>query len=267
MLSFLNIMGLYSILGILSGTLSGLFGVGGGVIIVPTLLFSFKLLGISENLYTHMAIGTSLCTIFVIVSSSAYFHMKQTPIDTKIFLKLLIPICLGSLLGSSLSNTLPPQTLKIIFSIYILFVAYKMWHNLKIKSSPKKTSLLMYLIVGSIIGIKSSLLGIGGGTISIPFLSWRGLEMKKAIGVSVCIGIPIALIGGLASVYNGFSKENLPLYSWGYLYLPAFLGIITTGPFFARIGVKLSYSLPQKKIKKGFSLFLVLIAIKTFFAI
>lgn len=256
---------IYLGLGAVAGLLSGIFGIGGGLVIVPTLLFCFKFLNFPPEIAIHMAIGTSLSIILVTASNSVYGHHKRGAVDWKVFKKIAISLIIGTVVGSSISSLLSADLLETIFSVYLVLVSLKMFLDFKVHSEVKKTGTPMFSIVGFIIGFKSAILGIGGGTISIPFLTWRGYSMQKAVGVSAALGIPIALFGAISYMITGQSVDNLPEYSIGYIYLPAFLGVILTSSFMARVGVKLSHSLPQDKMKKGFSIFLGIVAIKIIF--
>ena len=255
---------IYIGLGVFAGLLSGIFGIGGGFVIVPTLLFCFKLLGFPPEHIMHMAIGTSLSIILVTVTNSMYAHHLNKNIYWRITKKMFFAIVVGAMGGGFVSKDLAAKTLEIIFSVYVSLVSIKMLMDVKVERYLKPTKDFQYWIVGFIIGFKSTILGIGGGTISIPFLTWRGLPMKKAVGISASLGIPIALAGVASYIYNGMKLTNLPEYSMGYVYLPALIGVVLTSSFFARIGAKLSHNLDQQKLKKAFALFLMLIALKIF---
>ncbi|EQC45730.1 sulfite exporter TauE/SafE family protein [Bacteriovorax sp. Seq25_V] len=253
---------IYIGLGIFAGTLSGIFGIGGGLVIVPTLLFCFKILNFPEEYAMHMAVGTSLSIILVTVANSMYGHHKNSNVDWSIVKKIFISIVIGAFVGSFVSKDLAADTLEVIFSIYVVVVSLKMFSDIKVERELKPTSMTLYSVVGFIIGFKSALLGIGGGTISIPFLTWRGQPMKKAVGVSAALGIPIALSGSASYILNGYGNPNLPEYSLGYVYLPALVGVVLTSSYFARVGAKISHRLPQAQMKKGFAIFLMIVAIK-----
>tara|TARA_R110002072_G_scaffold1989_2_gene16368 strand:- start:83062 stop:83856 length:795 start_codon:yes stop_codon:yes gene_type:complete len=253
---------IYIGLGIFAGMLSGVFGIGGGLVIVPTLLFCFKLLNFPEEYVMHMAIGTSLSIILVTVTNSMYGHHLNKNVDWKIVRKIFTSIVIGAFVGGFVSKQLAAHTLEIIFSIYVVLVSAKMFADIKVERDLKPTSNILYSAVGFIIGFKSTILGIGGGTISIPFLAWRGLPMKKAVGVSASLGIPIALAGATSYIYNGYANPALPEYSLGFIYLPALFGVVLTSSYFARVGAKLSHKLPQQKLKKAFAFFLLIVAIR-----
>jgi len=258
---------IYIFLGIFAGTLSGIFGIGGGLVIVPTLLFCFKLLNFPQEHIMHMTIGTSLAVILVTVTNSMYGHHLNKNIDWKIVKKIFIFLVVGAFGGGFVSKSLDTFTLELIFAVYVVLVSLKMFSELKIERELRETSNTLYGVVGFIIGFKSTILGIGGGTISIPFLTWRGHPMKTAVGVSASLGIPIALAGVSSYIYNGYALESLPENSLGYVYLPAVIGVVLTSSYFARVGAKLSHKLPQEKMKKGFAVFLMIVAVKMIYGL
>lgn len=253
---------IYVLLGIVAGTIAGLFGIGGGLIIVPILHYSFVTLGFPKELVMHMSLGTSLSTIFITGMSSVYSHHKLGSIDWVAFKKLLGGVILGTFIGGRLTGLVSGRSLEILFIVYVSVVAVKTWIDAHLEAHRKSTTSIMFNSVGFIIGFKSALLGIGGGTISIPFLTWRGFPMKQSVGISATLGLPIALVGAASYIYNGYSIPNLPAYSLGYIYLPALIGITSASSFFARLGAKLSHKFPQDKMRKGFAMLLIAIAIK-----
>ncbi len=266
-MSIIIIISAYLLLGFAVGFLAGLFGIGGGLVIVPTLLFSFKLQGISNEFIMHQAIATSLGIIFFNVSSSLFFHNKKQTLKKDIFFKLAIPTGVGSLLGGYLSTYLNHSTLKLLFVIYVAIVSIKMLIDRSDSSEEKCTSNLLYTFVGLIIGIKSSILGIGGGTISIPFLTWRGFHLKTAVSISAALGIPISIMGVGSYIYNGLGVAGLAPYSFGFLYLPALIGCLFTIPFGANLGTSYSHKTSQRKLKKIFGIILMIVVIKSLFDI
>lgn len=255
----------YLLLGLISGTLAGFFGIGGGVILVPTLLLCFKFLNFNNDIIMHMALGTSLSCILFNSLNSTFAHHKNNNVDWHIFFKLLPGIIIGVILGALLSDSLSSRSLEIIFAIFLTAVLIKMSFKLPSNPEQKHINLLTYIVTGSIIGFKSAILGIGGGTISIPFLVWTGKKMKKAVGVSASIGFPISLFGTLSYIYNGFHQQNLPQYSLGYIYLPAFISIALLSTFSTRLGVKLAHSVSQERIRVLFVIFLLVITTKTYY--
>lgn len=260
---------IYIFLGMFVGLLSGLFGIGGGLVIVPILSYVFTILDFPSSIIMHMAIGTSLSIILVTVSFSSFHHYKRGGIDFEIYKNLFFFVIIGTLGGGFLSRFLSTKILEVIFAVYVLVVALKMFFDSSKTMKPKETSISLYAAVGVLIGLKSAILGIGGGTISIPFMSWRGVEMKKAVGISAALGIPVAIFGASSYIFNGIdkSKDILPLYSVGYVYLPAFFSVSLLSSFFSRFGVRLSYYFSQKKLQILFASFLVLVLLKSIYVI
>lgn len=253
---------IYLVLGVFTGLLSGIFGIGGGLIIVPTLLACFKFLGFPQEYVMHISVGTSLAIILVTVSNSTYGHHLNKNVDWSISKLMMLPIVIGAVVGSMVSKNLETKTLEIIFSAYVILVCIKMFTEVKMEREVRSKNNFLYRMVGFIIGFKSIILGIGGGTISIPFLTWRGHSMKNAVGISASLGIIIAISGAATYIYNGLGITELPEYSLGFVYLPAFLGVILTSFYFARVGAIISHRLPQKHLKFIFAIFLLIVAAK-----
>lgn len=252
---------LYLLVGAFVGTLSGLFGIGGGVVIVPILLFLFQKQGFSPDIRMYMALGTSLATIVITASASTLRHYNMGNLLFDITKRFLIPMIIGISAGAYLVNIVEAQTLEFIFICYLYLVSLKMIFYKSKVEEPKDTSTLLFNFTGFIIGLKSSILGIGGGTISVPFLTWRGYQMKNAVAISASLGIPIALFSSSFYVYNGLGKAT-PDYSLGYIYLPAFFGISIASFFFTKLGAKISSVANQAILKKFFALLLIGIAVK-----
>ncbi len=255
---------IYILTGALTGFLSGLFGIGGGLLLVPVLAYSFELLQLPAEHIMHMAVGTSLAIIIVSVSSSSFFHYKINKLDTTTYLKLALFTAIGSFSGAHIASYISNSALKLVFTIYVSLVSIKMiFYTGKENKFVKATPTIIYNFVGLIIGLKSSILGIGGGTISIPFLIWRGHRMIDSVGISAALGIPIAIIGSLTYMYIGVNKGIDIQYAIGFIYLPALLCSAFAIPIFSKIGTRLAHRLDQKKLKKVFGMILIPIAVKS----
>ncbi len=256
----------YLVLGIFVGFLSGIFGIGGGVVLVPILVLVLETIGTNPEVVMHLALGTSLSCIFVNSLNAVATHRKNNNLDTQIFKKLIIGIIPGSILGSFIAGILSSHTLEVIFAIFLTFVIINMGlKSLKRKEQEKRNlPILLYAFVGLVIGMKSAILGVGGGTISIPFLTWTGEKMKKAVGVSASIGLPISFFGMLTYIFNGLGNRDLPAYSLGYVFVPAFLGIACTSWYFARLGANISNNISHKKLTWAFIVFLIVITAKAY---
>ncbi|MFT5880000.1 MAG: putative membrane protein YfcA [Moritella sp.] len=256
---------LYLVLGAAAGLIAGLFGVGGGLIIVPALIFSFSLQGLSADVLTQVAIGTSLATIVFTSLSAIKTHHSKGAIDWPLVKRLTLGIVAGVVLGSLLADYLPGELLQTIIGIYALIVAVQMGFDLKPKADhvlPKGAGLS---VAGGIIGFISALFGIGGGSLTVPYLSWCRVEMRNAVATSSACGLPIAVVGLFSYMMTGWGKAGLPEYSLGYIYLPAFFGIIITSTLFAKQGAKLAHLLPSHVLKRYFAILLLCVAIKFIF--
>ncbi len=252
----------YLILGALAGTLAGLFGIGGGLIIVPALVYSFQLQGVAPEILTHLAVGTSLATIVVTSTSSIKAHHAKGAVQWPIFVLLASGILLGSWLGVLTAIQMSGPTLQRVIGIFALTVAVKMWFGFKIREGHAIPAKPVMILAGSIIGWASSIFGIGGGTMSVPFLRKCHLTMGKAVATSAACGLPIAIMGTSANIFLGHGNPLLPEMSTGFVYWPAFLGIVLTSMFCARFGADLAHTLPSEKLQKMFAVFLMIVGLE-----
>lgn len=253
---------IYLFAGTIAGILSGLFGVGGGLIIVPILSLVFTGLAFPQEHIMHMALGTSLATIIFTAISSARAHHNNANVDWSVVGRIAAGIVCGTLLGSILAASLQTAWLKAIFAVFVFVVATQLILN--ISPNPKRglPGLLGMGLAGTIIGTISSLVGIGGGSLSVPFLIYCNIPVKKAIGTSAATGLPIALSGTLGFVLNGWNTPQLPAYSLGYVFLPAMTGIALASALTAPLGAKLAQRLPAITLKRAFAILLYLIGFK-----
>lgn len=253
---------LYLLAGALAGLLSGLFGVGGGLIIVPILVALFSLQHFTDAHIMHLALGSSLATIVVTSLASARAHHRCDNVDWAVVGRITPGIVLGTLLGSQLATCLDSDGLKAIFAIFVLAVATQMLLNLRPNPHRQLPGSLATSFVGGIIGVVSSLVGIGGGTLSVPFLLYCNTAIHRAIGTSAAIGLPIALAGATGYVLAGWGQTNLPQYSLGFLYLPAVAGIAIASSLTAPFGVMLAQRFSAKGLKRLFAILLYGIGVK-----
>jgi uncharacterized protein len=253
---------IYLLAGALAGLLSGLFGVGGGLIIVPILTFVFASMAFPEQHIMHMALGTSLATIVFTSISSARAHQQHLNVDWMVVRRISTGIVLGTLLGTALAASIQTLWLKVIFAIFVFAVATQLILDLRPDAKRSLPGTLVTNLVGAMIGVVSSLVGIGGGTLSVPFLIYCNTAVKRAIGTSAAIGFPIAVAGTLGFVYQGWMNKQLPTYSLGYVYLPAVIGIALMSTLTAPLGARLAQHLPANVLKKAFAVLLYLISLK-----
>ncbi len=256
-------MALYAFFGLIAGMLAGLLGIGGGLVIVPILVYMFNLQGFPAEHIMHMALGTSLASIMFTSVSSAMSHHRHGAVNWDIVKKVTAGIILGTWLGSFVAAKIPTHVLQLIFSCFIFYVASQMILSTKktLGSKPLPKTLGMNA-AGLGIGLISSLVGIGGGTISVPFMLYHSVEMRKAIATSAAIGMPIAISGCIGYFFNGFSARNLPEYSFGFIYLPALIAIVLCSTLVAPLGAHLAHTLPVPKIKKLFAMLLLFVGVR-----
>lgn len=251
---------LYILLGGVAGVLAGLLGIGGGLVIVPVLTIMFTSFGMNEAYILHMALGTSLTSIIFTSISSMLAHHKREAVIWPTVLRITPGIIAGTLAGSWLASMLSTNFLKIFFSIFLFYVATQMLLGIKPKPARTIPKAPGMFAAGSIIGVFSSLVGIGGGSLSVPFLIWCNTKMHKAIGTSAAIGFPIAIAGAAGYIMTGIGIEGLPKYSLGFVNLTALLGIVTASMACAPLGAKLAHNLPVDKLKKIFAGLLYILA-------
>lgn len=253
---------LYLAAGALAGLLSGLFGVGGGLIIVPILVTIFTLLHFPEAHIMHMALGSSLATIVITSVASARAHHRRHNVDWAVVLRIAPGIVVGTLLGSVVATHLHSDWLQRIFAIFVLAVATQLLLDLRPDPHRQLPGNIGTGLVGGVIGIASSLVGIGGGTLSVPFLIYCNTAIHRAIGTSAAIGLPIALAGATGYLLTGWGLVDLPRYSLGYVYLPAFLGIALASGLTAPLGAMLAQRFSAKGLKRLFAFLLYGIGVK-----
>jgi len=250
----LAIILLYGITGIVAGFLAGLFGVGGGLIIVPALLYCFSLQCFDPAVSMHIAIGTSLATIILTSISSARAHHSHGAVQWPVVKRMVFGIFLGAFLGAVLANNLKAEVLKTFFAVFEIFVGVKLLTDFK--SQELESYLPSNLVLTSVaifISIVSALVGIGGGTLSVPFFRWRGFSIQHAIATSAALGLPIAIAGTLSFMWTGAGHLLLPEYSLGFVYLPAFFAIGMLSIFFAPLGARCAHALPASTLQKVFA--------------
>jgi len=254
--------GLYLGVGALVGVMAGLLGIGGGIVIVPLLSVSFGVLGLSSDNLHHLALGTSLATIMFTSVASFRAHHAKGGVAWPVVRRVTAGIIVGTLAGSWVAAQLSTRFLKGFFVVFLYYVAVQLFLNFKPKAHRDLPGWFGCTLMGLVIGGISSLVGIGGGTMSVPFLLWCNVDMYVAIGTSAAIGFPIALAGAVGYLLNGVGVAGLPPYSLGFIYLPALVGIALASSLTAPYGVRLAHRLPVGTLKKSFAVFIVLMATK-----
>ncbi|AZT82947.1 sulfite exporter TauE/SafE family protein [Marinobacter sp. NP-4(2019)] len=261
-MTLLSVFGLYLALGAFAGTLAGLFGIGGGLVIVPVLIFSFGLQGISTEIAAHMAVGTSLATIVFTSLSSIRSHHLHGAVSWDIFKPMTGGIVIGALVGAWTASLLSGSALELVIGIFVILVGVKMILEVNPKPGRVVPGAVGLGAAGGGIGWASAIFGIGGGTLTVPYLSWCNVKMQQAVGTSAACGLPIAVAGAVGNIWTGWDKPALPELSFGFIYLPAFLGIILTSVLFARVGANLAHRLNARLLKRIFAIMLILVGIR-----
>lgn len=262
--TFITEILIYLVTGAIVGIAAGLLGIGGGLLIVPVLTAVFAIY-LDTTEVVHLAIGTSLATIVITSFASARAHHKHGAVRWDAFKLLAIGVLLGAFLGGWSSQFVASNLLGKIFGVLEILIAIHMWLALKPHPSRQLPGLIANTGAGSVIGGLSSLVGIGGGTLTTPYLVWNNISMHQAIATSTAVSLPVAIAGTIGFMVAGLSATDLPQYSSGYIYWPAFFGIVLASYFTAPIGAKLAHKLPVKVLKKAFAIFLLILAIKMLF--
>ncbi len=252
----------YCAVGAIAGILAGLLGIGGGLVIVPMLVYVFGLNNIPPELTMHIALATSMASIMFTSVSSFMAHHRRGAVHWDVVKRIAVGILIGTFLGSCFASAMSNSFLKLFFVIFLYFVSAQLLLNKKPKGGRELPGKVGMFGVGSGIGVISSLVGIGGGTLSVPFMLWCNLPVHHAIGTSAAIGLPIAIAGTIGYIINGWNVSTLPQYSIGYVYLPALVGIAAVSVLTAPLGARLAHSLPVDRLKRIFALLLIGVATK-----
>ena len=252
---------LYLLLGACAGILAGLFGVGGGIIIVPVLVFSFTAQGFDGSILTHLAVGTSLATIIFTSLNAIREHHRRGAVQWPIVGWMTLGILVGAGIGAKTASLIQGPHLQKIIGVFAILVSIQMALDLKPKASRGIPGRLGLGLGGTVIGWASAIFGIGGGSLTVPFLTWRSLPMQQAVATSSACGLPIAITSAISFIILGWHEPTLPAHSLGFVYLPALLGIAVTSMFFARFGARLAHRLSPRVLKRLFALLLVSVGV------
>ena len=251
---------LYLLVGAVAGVLAGLFGVGGGAIIVPILIVIFSLQNFDQQSLVHLALGTSFATIVFTSISSIVAHHKLGNINWAVARSMTPGLVLGVVLGSVLAANVSGANLQLVISVFLILVALQMFTGMQPAGRFGLPGTAGLAGAGSLIGGASAFFGIGGGSMTVPFLSACRMAMINAVATSAACGLPIALFGALVYGWQGMASPGLPPLSSGYIFWPAFIGIAVASMPCARLGARLAMRLPERVMKKSFALLLLVIA-------
>ena len=263
----------YLVAGAFAGILAGVFGIGGGMIIVPALIYIFTKQGLPQAALTHIGIGTSLATIIVTSISSLRAHNSRGAVNWSVWKRMAPGLVAGSLIGAGITSFINGNSLQVIIGIGAFLVGLKMLlmknKALEANDFSKLPSPIGQTGLGGFIGLVSAIFGIGGGTLTVPLLSNYGLKIQNAVGTSAACGLPIASAGVIGFLVFGqfidaSVKESLPNGIIGFVHIYAFISVSLASFFTARIGAKIAHKLPAKTLKKAFAVLLIIVGIKLF---
>jgi uncharacterized membrane protein YfcA len=250
----------YLAVGALAGLLSGLFGIGGGIVVVPLLAWSFPHQGFAEERAMVMAVATSLATIVFTSLSAVRAHHRLGAMRWDWVWWLAPGLVIGTVLGALAGDWLPGRTLKFLYALFLLYVAAHLAFARTETGAHQEGDRWRITGVGLAIGTLSAILGIGGGTLTVSWLARRGLPIRNAAAISSACGLPIALGGTAAYLWLGWERPDLPPFSYGYIYLPALFGIAACSALTAPLGARLAHHLPARWMKRLFVALLALVA-------
>ncbi|MES2368253.1 MAG: sulfite exporter TauE/SafE family protein [Pseudomonadota bacterium] len=258
----LSLFAAYGGLGLVVGFVAGLLGVGGGLIIVPVLIMLLHTHGQAVGMEPQLALGTSLATILFTSLSSVRAHHRRGAVEWPLVRRIAPGIVLGTLAGAALAARMPATVLKIFFVVFLFYAAIQMWLDFKPAPQRGLPGRIGTSLAGGVIGVVSSWVGIGGGTLSVPFMLWHNVPLHRAIATSAAIGFPIAFAGAAGYVLGGWTASGLPAGSLGFVYLPALAGIVLGSVLTAPLGARTAHRLPVRPLKRVFALLLFTLALR-----
>lgn len=252
----------YLLSGALAGLMAGLLGVGGGLVIVPALAMLFARHGFIADSVMHYAVGTSLATIIPTSISSLLAHQRRASVYWAVVRSMVPGILLGALASAWLAKQMSSAEMALVFAVFVLLVAAKLLLGVKPSPHRQLPGAIGLGVAGSLIGLVSALLGIGGGTLTVPFLLWNQVDIRLAVGTAATIGLPIAIAGTIGFVISGLDAPVQPGFNSGFIYWPAVAGVVLASVPMAPVGARLAHYLPGATLQRLFALLLVVVAVK-----
>ena len=250
----------YLLMGLFVGFFAGLLGIGGGLILVTLMVYLFTVQGFPADRLLHLALGTSISSIVFTSISSLRAHHEHGAVRWDILRTAVPGLVVGTLIGTVVADQLQSKYLAIFFVIFVYCSAVQMFADVKPKPTRQLPGKAGVSVVAVIVGIVSSLVGVGGGVMTIPLMSLCNVPMRQAIGTSAALGLPIAVAGTVGFIVTGLGKDHLPALSLGYVYLPALIGIVIGTFVTVPWGAKMAHSMPVTTLKKIFAVILFILA-------
>ena len=252
---------LMAISGLVIGFIAALLGIGGGMVMVPALFFIFKLTGIIPHDQMHVAAGTSLLVMVATSIGSVVSHAREGNVVWQVSRRTVPGIAIGVILGAVLASRLPTSALSDIFSVVLILVSLTMIFGFKAQPAQKpRPGRFKCSAIGSVIGFKSGLLGVGGGALSVPWLTWHGIPQREVSGTSSTFTLPAAIIGTIAFAFTGFNQTDMP-YTIGFVYWPALPIAGCASIFGAFVGAKFSRRVSGRLLRILFGLLLLAVSV------
>ncbi|MDO4878839.1 MAG: sulfite exporter TauE/SafE family protein [Neisseria sp.] len=247
--------------GSLAGIIAGMFGVGGGTVLVPLVLWILQVQGAEHLAHAqHIAVGTSFAVMVFTSFSSAYSQHRKQAVDWQVLRGMIPGVLLGVAAGALVSRYLPKLGLQVFFTLFLTILAVRSLAGVKSVPGRHLPHAAGLFGMGGLFGLLSSWIGIGGGSLTVPYLTFCNVPVHRAIGTSAALGWPIALAGAAGYWYIGRDASGLPAGSAGFVYLPAVAILAAATIASAPLGVKISHKLPAGKLKKGFGILLLALA-------
>jgi uncharacterized membrane protein YfcA len=250
----------YLVVGAIVGVLAGMLGIGGGVILVPLLAGILDRQGVPREHVLHLAVGTSMATILFTSLSSVRAHHARGNVRWDVVLRITPGVLAGGLAGSFLAALVSTRSLAVFFALLVSATAVNMIVDRKPKPTRQLPGTAGMFVAGGTIGVLSSLAAIGGAALTVPFFLLCNVKAIQAVGTAAAIGFPIAAAGTVGYVLTGLADHGLPRESFGYVYLPALIGVSIASMALAPLGARIASAMPMRRLKRAFAVFLLLLA-------
>ncbi len=257
---------LFPLIGVLAGLGAGLFGIGGGFLIVAALSFVFSSSAVSPDIIMHLAIGSSLASIVFTSVSSLWAHHRRGAVLWSVVRRLVPGIIIGTFAGAYLAGVLSTVALQAFFGLFAIIAAIQIGFELRPSAHRELPGPAGMTVAGAGIGLVSALAGIGGGAASNPFMLWCNVPIRNSVATAAACGLPIALAGTLGFVMSGWNMAGLPVMATGFVYWPAVAGVAATSVLCAPLGARLAHTLPVHVLRRAFAMVLALIGLRMLMA-
>lgn len=257
----------YLLLGAFVGIFACMFGIGGGAILVPVLLFLFDAQHFPADHLLHLALGTSMATIIFTSLASLSKHHQLGAVNWRVVRTITPGILIGTAIGALFATSASPRFMGIFFALFVYFAATQILLDKRPHASRQLPGAAGMTLTGIFTGWLSSMVSIGGGTVVVPFLLWCNVALKNAIGTAAAIGFPVAIGGTAGYIVTGMNIHGLPEHTIGYVYLPALLWVALASVITAPIGAKAVHRMSVGVLRKLFAVLLIALATKLLFKV